>query len=181
VSPYDEAALKNAGLAERLLGRPSAALIHYLQLSMVHETPLALILIGQAHLEAGDSAAASRYFEQALVKDPKSLTAHFNLARIRATHPNPELQDPRQALHHAMAALANNGSKEAYILAVLAAARAQLGDWPGATNTIQRAIDLAAEAQNWRQHGEFEAQKRLFAAHQPYLDARLLTNNLPLE
>lgn len=182
VAPDDKYALEDAGLAERLLGRPMAALVYYVRLAQVENRAIKpLILMGGAYLEAGDSATATKYFRQALAREPRSYSAHFNLARIYATHPQPALREPQQALNHAKAALASSNDSDAFAFSILAAAQAHLGEWKEALEAVQKAIDLAAAKQNWKQERQFRSQKTLFASRQPYVDNRLLTNNLPLE
>jgi Flp pilus assembly protein TadD len=104
---------------------------------------LALTLQLQGNL---DQAMTS--YHQTLRITPVSVEAAANLAWLLATHPDPKMRDPNQAVTLAEHAAELTQHRNAMVLNALAAAYASAGRFDKAVTTAQTALDLAAADRN---------------------------------
>jgi tetratricopeptide (TPR) repeat protein len=104
---------------------------------------LALTLQLQGNL---DQAMTS--YHQTLRITPDSVEAAANLAWLLATHPDPKMRDPNQAVTLAEHAAELTQHRNAMVLNALAAAYASAGRFDKAVTTAQTALDLAAADRN---------------------------------
>jgi tetratricopeptide (TPR) repeat protein len=93
--------------------------------------------------EGQQFAEALHYYGEALRLKPDFEPALNNLAMLRATCPQPELRDGRQAVQLAEAACRLNGRRNPSFLGTLAAAYAEAGRFGDAVKTIQEARALS--------------------------------------
>lgn len=93
--------------------------------------------------EGQQSAEAIQYYREALRLDPNFLPALNNLAWLRATCPQAELRDGREAVQLAERACQLSRRRVTSFLGALAAAYAEAGRFSDAVKTIQEAQALA--------------------------------------
>lgn len=103
---------------------------------------------------------------------PDDLETMTRLAWIRATHPDPALRNPEQALKLAEKAVALTGSQNPYALDSLAVALARSGRYAEAQARALRAIELATQAGGTKLAQSIEGRLALFKAEQPYTDQK---------
>ena len=95
-----------------------------------------------------NSPAAAKLLHQAAFSVPDSTGALDELAWIFATHPNDELRDGNEAVLLAEHACAATKRTDAMLLATLAAAYAETGNFGQAINTIQESLSKARSTGN---------------------------------
>lgn len=109
---------------------------------------LAVVNRGLARQDKGDYYRAIIDYKRAIRLDPKYGRAHTALAWLYATCPDPRFRDGKLALKSAKKACDLSKWKEASKLSVLAAAYAELGDFPKAIQWQERAIARYADPQD---------------------------------
>jgi tetratricopeptide (TPR) repeat protein len=124
--------------------------------------------LGLAFQCLGESAAAITQFQKVLELDPNHVTAQNNLAWLLATSPDPSLRDGRKAVELAQPAVQLSGGVSPQILDTLAAAYAEAGRFPEATETARRALELCVAQNNKPLADVIQNQLKLFEAHSPY-------------
>ncbi|MGQ0720590.1 MAG: tetratricopeptide repeat protein [Candidatus Eiseniibacteriota bacterium] len=126
-------ALNNLGLALSNDGRPAEA-VEYLERALAldpsyaeahHNLALALLRLGRP-------APALERFRAAIALEPDGVMPRVSLAWVLATHPDPAVRDPEEAVRLAEAAARLTGGGDPAVRRVLEAARAAAG--PGAAN-----------------------------------------------
>ena len=95
-----------------------------------------------------NSSAAAELLHQAALSVPASTSALDELAWVFATHPNDELRDGNEAVLLAEHACALTKHTDAMLLATLAAAYAETGNFGQAINTIQESLSKARSTGN---------------------------------
>jgi cytochrome c-type biogenesis protein CcmH/NrfG len=116
-----------------VLSRATAALRHGADRSY------ALALIGRAHLESGNTAAALKALDQALRADPSNTHVLFLLARTHRD--NNDFTAEAETLKRLVAAADRARLPSAGYLAYLGQARARTGDAPAAAAAYRRALE----------------------------------------
>jgi len=91
----------------------------------------------------GHTAVAARCYERALKIVPGWIEGLHSLAWIRATHPDKEVRNGRQALDAARQLNERTDKSNPVALDTLAAALAESGNFPKAVSTAREALDLA--------------------------------------
>jgi len=102
--------------------------------------------LGLALRMMGERDQALDHFKAALSRRPDWPTPMSEMAWILATHPDPAVRDPAQAVRLAERAADLTAHRQPVILDALAASYAAAGDFDRATATAQEAIALAAAA-----------------------------------
>jgi len=149
VSPYDAEIhhVLGAALARKRSSLEAFDQLTYLVLirpdrtearSELHRALLALI----------NSPDAAKLLHQAASSIPDSTVALDELAWVFATHPSEELRDGHEAVRLAEHACALTKRTNPILLATLAAAYAETGNFGQATNTIQESISKARSSNN---------------------------------
>lgn len=95
-----------------------------------------------------NSSAAAKLLHQAAFSVPEATGALDELAWVFATHPNDELRDGNEAVLLAERACALTKRTDAMLLATLAAAYAETGNFGHAINTIQESLSKARSTGN---------------------------------
>jgi tetratricopeptide (TPR) repeat protein len=121
-------ALNNLGLALSNAGRPAEAVEHLERALVVdpryaeahHNLALALLRLGRP-------AEALERFRAAIALEPNGVMPRLSLAWVLATHPDPAVRDPEEAVRLAEAAGRLSGGEDPALLRVLEAARASAG------------------------------------------------------
>lgn len=101
--------------------------------------------LGLALRMLGKHEEAIRHFRAALLRRSDWPAPMSELAWILATHPDPKVRDPAEALRLAERAAEQTSHRDPAVLDVLAAAYAAAGDWDRATATAGMALTLAAK------------------------------------
>jgi len=114
----------------------------------------------------GRQREAALHYREALRQEPASVAAANNLAWLLATHPDPGLRDPDEALR--LAGLLTRASQEAPLLDTLAAALAAAGRFPAAVEAAERAARRADAAGDRALAAGIRARRDLYAAGRPY-------------
>ena len=149
VSPYDAEIHHLLGVALARKGESMEAfhqLTYYVLIrpdrtearSELHRALLALI----------NSPDAAKLLHQAASSIPDSTVVLDELAWVFATHPSEELRDGHEAVRLAERACALTKRTDPLLLATLASAYAETGNFSEATNTIQEAISKARSSNN---------------------------------
>ena len=140
---YAEAA-SNLGSALKALGRLDEAIARYEDaLRLKPELGGVLGNLVAALRQAGRPQDAVARCEEVLRARPDDLSALDAAAWIRATCPDPSVRDGARALQLARRAVQLTSERSAAALGTLAAAHAELGDFPEAVRRQEQAIALA--------------------------------------
>ncbi|MGO8675085.1 MAG: tetratricopeptide repeat protein [Limisphaerales bacterium] len=148
----------------------------------------------EAHFEAAvaaDPTFAQPYFSLGLILDaqgkPRQAVTNFQqviklwpdwpagynqLAWLRATHPQAEMRDGREAVRLAERACELAGGKVARFSATLAAAYAEAGRFQDATNTAERARAMALATGDKETAQAAEAQLACYRQQRPFRDTQ---------
>ena len=124
---------------------------------------LALVL-----LHTGRVREAISHYEAALALQPADANTLNNLAWALATSPDPSARDGARAVTLAEQARQLSHGDNPSILDTLAAAYAEVGRFPEATATAQRALDLAAAQTNSAQQVSLRLRLRFYQARLPF-------------
>jgi tetratricopeptide (TPR) repeat protein len=144
LNPKDPQALNNLASALLQEGHPEEALPLYEKALEANPSSLsAHNNLGLLLLERGKRAEALAHFRRTVELDPSNLGYANNLAWILATGPDPSLRDPTLALSLALAVTKADGGANPSTLRTLAAAYADKGDFPKASDTARRALAIA--------------------------------------
>jgi tetratricopeptide (TPR) repeat protein len=148
LDPTNANAHNNAGVTYKQLGRRKAAIEHLRQATQI-EPGNALFHgnLGNALREASRDREALAAYDAALRLRPGWATALNYVAWILATSPDESVRDPQSALRLAEQAARATQLRNPDTLDTLAAAQAALGHHEAALQTIDRAIELATQAE----------------------------------
>ena len=98
--------------------------------------------LAQAQMAQGQTHQALRHFERALELNPDDRASMHRLAWIRATARDADLRDGRRALELAQKLAEASGRRDPRVLDALAAAYAELGEFPQAVAVGEEALRL---------------------------------------
>ncbi len=162
----------NLGAALVLRGRREEAIDQFRQALVIQpEDAETQDNLGMLLLQTGRRDEAISHFLQALRIQPDFARAQNNLARVAwamATHPNPSLRNGPKALEIAELVSRLSGGNNPEHLSVLAAARAETGQFASAVATAQSALQLAEAQSNAPMMGALQAQLPLYQSNHPY-------------
>jgi tetratricopeptide (TPR) repeat protein len=119
----------------------------------------------------GDPRAAIRHYRAALRLRPGWKQPANNLAWLLATHPDPELRDPQDAIRIAEPLRRDAGEPDPAVLDTLAAAYAAAGRFDAARRTAGAAIRLARDRGMDALSGEIDQRLALYREERPFIDA----------
>lgn len=131
----------------------------------------ALSNLGGALAASGRLGEAVRCFEKALAIQPNHLRAMNNLAWVFATSPDASLRNGPRAVALAEKAVQASKEKDPMILATLAAACAEAGQFERAKNVVKQATGLATSAGNTRLADLLRKQSALYEHGLPLHEA----------
>jgi tetratricopeptide (TPR) repeat protein len=158
----------NLGATYEQLGQPERAVVSFGQAvalapgrAQFHENH------ARALEAAGQHDAALAAYRVALERDGGSIRALRGLAWLLATHPNPSVRDPKQAIRFAEAGGRMTGFRSPELLEAQAAALAADGQLGPARGAIARAIELAQVAGREDLVERYRARDQLFARGEP--------------
>ena len=112
-------------------------------------------------------------WRESLKYDPDDANALSNLAWVLAASADSSARDGAQAVALAQRASRIAGGTNAMILRTLAAALAEIGDFPGAKETVARAIQYATEQHDAALADELRRNMALYEAKTPLRDPSL--------
>jgi tetratricopeptide (TPR) repeat protein len=121
--------------------------------------------LGRALRLTGRTEAAIEQLRKAVRFDPEHWESLSDIAWIRATHSDPAVRDPAEAVKLALRAVELTGRRRAIALDTLAAAYAATGRFEEAIDTARSAIDVAASDRTRREIAE---RIELYAEREPY-------------
>jgi len=104
-------------------------------------------LLGDALVEAGRSAEAVGHFRDAILRGADTAYVRSRLAWILATHPDPDVRSPAEAIRHARRAATLTRRRDVGALDTLAAAFAAAGRFEPAVSTAEAALDLEPDGE----------------------------------
>jgi tetratricopeptide (TPR) repeat protein len=159
ISPNHAAALRNY---DKLLGKRDEleASIERLQAAVQHgpRDAFAHLNLANALLNIGRRDEALRHFLEAIRLDPYSPKPLAGAAWILATHPDPSVRDPAEAVQLAERAAELSRGEVPGILSTLATAYAATGQRARATRTAEQALQRATELGETREAQQIRAQ-----------------------
>jgi tetratricopeptide (TPR) repeat protein len=136
--------------------------------------------LGLALRTMGDRDEALRHFQAALRIRPDWPGPMNEAAWILATHPDPRIRNPAEAVRLAERAAERTSRQQPLVLDTLAAAYAAAGDFERATATAQEATALAASGGAGALAGEIGKRLDLYRQGKPFREpARRATASLP--
>lgn len=105
-----------------------------------------------SYYEKGDFKTAEQGFREAVARVPHGTHSHNGLAWFLATCPDPSYRNGREALIHARKACELTGWRDSNDVAALAAAYAEVEDFPSAIAHVSRALRLGFIPDDDRKH-----------------------------
>jgi tetratricopeptide (TPR) repeat protein len=117
---------------------------------------------------AGAAAEAIAHLHDVLRIRPDHLPSLYHLARLLSTHPDSQLRNGAEALRLAERAVEITAGRQAEVLAVLAAARAETGAPADAEKLAEQALQLARSQGNLDVIRQLEQQLQAYRNRQPW-------------
>ena len=169
LAPGDAGIQTNLGAALVEQGHMEAAIPHLEQaVQAAPESADAHYHLGAAYAGQARIANAVGEWNKALEFDPNYVPALFRLAQVLASNPNPSLRNGGEAVELAEHAAKLTGSRQPAILDTLAAAYAEAGRFPEATETARRALSLANQQNDRQLVAGLNARLALYEAGTPF-------------
>jgi len=129
--------------------------------------------LGNTFLAMGLAREAVAQYQQALEINPDDTETMNNMAWILAASPDPMIRDGIKAVALAKRAVLLTDNKEQRAVATLAAAYAEMGRFPEAVETAQRAVQLALREGNNARAESIRSQIAMYESGAPFRDRRL--------
>jgi len=168
IKPDDAAAHYNLGVLLAQQGKFGDAIDNFNQaLKAKPDYAEAYNNLGNTLLALNRLDEAVACYRQALHFKPDWPLPLNNIARILATHPDPKIRDPRQAIEAAERAAELTKYGDAVILETLATAYAAAGRFDEAATTAQTAMKLASAEKNEELSGRLRRQLELYRQATP--------------
>jgi protein O-mannosyl-transferase len=127
--------------------------------------------LGVLLVQNGDVHGGIEQWEISLQLNPDDGNALNNLAWVLATYPTDGIRDGKRAVELAMKATTLPSGDVPIVLRTLAAAYAEAGDFSKATDTAQRAIDLATAQNNTSLLATLRHEIELYQVRTPYRES----------
>jgi tetratricopeptide (TPR) repeat protein len=127
--------------------------------------------LAQALLVLGKTGPALQQYRLGLARKPDWVAGQLSLAWLLATLPEDQFRNAREALDLAQRACQSTNNKLALALDVLAAARAESGDFTGASQAAEQALLLAPGQLNATQISEIQSRRDLYRTGKPFRKA----------
>jgi tetratricopeptide (TPR) repeat protein len=129
--------------------------------------------LGNTFLAMGLAREAVTQYQQALEINPDDTETMNNMAWILAASPDPMIRDGIKAVALAKRAVLLTDNKEQRAVATLAAAYAEMGRFPEAVETAQRAVQLALREGNNARAESIRSQIAMYESGAAFRDRRL--------
>jgi tetratricopeptide (TPR) repeat protein len=147
ISPKDAQVHNHLGIALRQKGRVDEAITQYQSaLQISPKDAQVQNNLGTALVQKGRAAEALSHYQEALQIDPANAKVQNNLAWLLATCADASLRNGAKAVELARHANELSGGADPVLLGTLAAAFAEAGRFSDATQTAQKAMELARAA-----------------------------------
>lgn len=140
-------------------------------LDLMEESPEIHVGLAAAAGHLGDPRTAVRHYRAALRLRPGWKQPANNLAWLLATHPDPDLRNPEDAVRIAEAMRRSAGAPDPTVLDTLAAAYAAAGRFEAARRTAEAAGRLARDREMEALAGEIDQRLALYRRERPFIDA----------
>lgn len=137
--------------------------------------------LGDAYYGQGMIHEALAHWKKALSSEPNHLAVLNQVAWLLATSPDHCVRDGAQAVAYAQKARKIAGADKPEILDTLAAAYAESGKFPLATNIARHALLLATQQNNQALSEQLRARISQYQAGSPFRDQAQTTPRMPLE
>ncbi len=167
LDPSNADAHTNLGGVWHQLGRTAEAIAEYREAVRINPAlPRAHYNLGNVLFEQGRTGEAIGETREALALQPSSGTIQNRLAWLLATAPDTSLRDGPRALELATKASQSAGGADPNILRTLAAAYAEVRDFPNAAKTARTGLQLAEAQTNPQLAGALRREMKLYqSAH----------------
>jgi tetratricopeptide (TPR) repeat protein len=144
MDPKLTVAHRGLGRTCHLDGQLDAALRHYNHaVRLAPNDAYAIASRADVLTDLGRYAEAAADYDRAIQVDPNSSQAHSGSAWLLATCPDDAIRNPSLALERAQSALSLSNGQDAASFDTLAAAQANNGDFAGAIESVEQAVQLA--------------------------------------
>lgn len=127
-------------------------------------------IFADACRRTGHETEAERQYEKSLEINPNNAEAAAALAWMLATSPDAALRNGARAAQWASLASRLTGDMDPKILAILAAARAEAGDYQAAAATMEQALHLVERTNQPGLVNSLRAQLAIYRAGKPFRD-----------
>jgi protein O-mannosyl-transferase len=169
INPDYAEACYNLGNAFRQKGSLDEAIANYQKaLRIKPNYAEACYNLGNVFRQKGSLDEAIAYYQKALQIKPGFMEAQNNLAWLLATCPQASLRNGYQALALALRANQLTGGGNPVVLGTLAAAYAEVGSFPEAVATAQRALQLAESRSDTALADAIRSQLKLYQTDRPF-------------
>jgi tetratricopeptide (TPR) repeat protein len=162
----------NLGTALLQKGEADEAIIHFQSaLAIRPNYAKAHYNFGNALIKKGQLGEAINQYEQSLAIQPGFIETQSVIAQIAwvlATSPDPSVRNGTKAVELAQQMDQLSGGGNPVVVTTLAAAFAEMGRFPEAITTAQRALELAASQNNTALVAALEAQIKLYQTGSPF-------------
>ena len=174
LAPDSAQPFNNLGLALFRLGRYQEAIVACQKaLALNPNYADTYYNLGNALMRMGRPADAVTCYEKSLALAPQSVQVQNTLAWILATCPDPSIRNGQRAVELAQSAKQLSGGNNPVILATLAAAYAETGQFPVAEAEVQLAMQQAAEQTNTALANSLQLQLACYQKNLPFRDLTL--------
>ena len=126
-----------------------------------------LALTGNTCLARGRAQEATDMYRKALKAAPDYVEAQNNLAWVLATHADAKIRNGKEALRLAESVVRKMGQHPSY-LDTLAVAYAEVGRYPEALATANKAIQIASSQGNTQMAWDIHAREKFYAVGKPW-------------
>ena len=133
--------------------------------------------LGHIYWQQGKTGQAMDAWQKVLQIDPDQIEPANNLAWIKATHHDPALRDPNEAVRLARHACEVARYENPVVLDTLAAASAALGNFAEAADHAQKALDLARRYDDRRLEDTIRKHLEYYQRGEPYVDVPAPADN----
>ncbi|MGD0744055.1 MAG: tetratricopeptide repeat protein [Verrucomicrobiota bacterium] len=169
IKPDSVEALDGLGTALFQKGKVGEAISYYQRaLEIEPDHVVAHVSLGNALFRKGNVAEAIAHYQRALQIKPDHVETQNNLALVLATCPQASLRNGKQAVALAQRANQLTGDANPAMLGTLAAAYAEVGRFPEAVETAQRALQLAESQSNAKVADALRSQLKFYQAGLPF-------------
>jgi len=162
--------LLHARLLQQLGRIDEAAAASREALRLFPTNTMSLLVLGNEFLRHRRFLDALALFQHVLKINPDSVEALSRVAWLLATCPEAHVRNGPEAIRLAARACELTGNRDALSLNALAAAYAETGQFPRATATAARSLELAKESGQHQTASIVEALLRKYEAGSPYRD-----------
>lgn len=165
LDPNFAVAERGCGRTCHMLGRMDEAMEHLTRaIELAPRDAAAVASRGDLLTDMGHYEAAASDYDHALKINPKFSDAYRGSAWLLATCPDGAVRNPGVALERAKRAISLERKADATTIDTLAAAQASVGDFKAATQTIQRAIELAPPSER----SVYQDRMQMYQHARPY-------------